>query len=170
LLGVSTPSDLIRDTRLTPFNIGKRIELTDFTEEEAALLRVGLEVGDLGTPGRPEKEARALINRILYWTGGHPYLTQRLCQAVAADRSAHHPAAVDRLCAGLFLTRSSREQDDNLIFVRDRLLKTEADRAALLELYRQVWLGRRVPDDDTNPLCSLLRLSGIARTEAARPH
>src|SRR5947207_8764379 len=101
LLGVASPSDLIRDTRLTPFNIGRRIELTDFTEDEAALLRVGLEVGDLGTPGRPEKEARALINRVLYWTGGHPYLTQRLCQAVAADRTAHDAAAVDRLCAGL---------------------------------------------------------------------
>src|SRR5207253_5749350 len=35
LLGVASPSDLIRDTRLTPFNIGRRIELTDFTEAEA---------------------------------------------------------------------------------------------------------------------------------------
>ncbi len=31
LLGVATPSDLIRDTRTTPFNIGQRIELRDFT-------------------------------------------------------------------------------------------------------------------------------------------
>jgi hypothetical protein len=31
LLGVATPSDLIRDTRTTPFNIGQRIELHDFT-------------------------------------------------------------------------------------------------------------------------------------------
>src|SRR5262249_29247235 len=29
LLGVASPSDLIRDTRLTPFNIGRRIELAD---------------------------------------------------------------------------------------------------------------------------------------------
>jgi hypothetical protein len=34
LLGVASPSDLIRDTRLTPFNIGRRIELHDFTEAE----------------------------------------------------------------------------------------------------------------------------------------
>src|SRR6185369_15398976 len=31
LLGVATPTDLIRDTRMTPFNIGRRIELNDFT-------------------------------------------------------------------------------------------------------------------------------------------
>src|SRR5205814_8969633 len=87
LLGVASPSDLIRDTRLTLFNIGKRIELTDFTDAEADLLRIGLEVGDLGTPGRPEKEARALVKRVLYWTGGDPYLTQRLCQALATAPS-----------------------------------------------------------------------------------
>src|SRR5438093_7293106 len=42
LLGVATPSDLIQDTRTTPFNIGKRIELTDFTPAEAAPLAQGL--------------------------------------------------------------------------------------------------------------------------------
>ena len=42
LLGVASPSDLIRDTRTTPFNIGQRIELRDFTEAEASLLAQGL--------------------------------------------------------------------------------------------------------------------------------
>src|SRR5437899_2943347 len=42
LLGVATPSDLIRDTRITPFNIGQRIELNDFTPQEAAPLARGL--------------------------------------------------------------------------------------------------------------------------------
>src|SRR5438128_2947990 len=77
LLGVATPSDLIRDTRTTPFNIGKRIDLTDFTEAEAAPLAAGL--------NRPPELGARLLQRILYWTGGHPYLTQRLCQAVAED-------------------------------------------------------------------------------------
>ncbi len=51
LLGVAAPTDLIRDTRMTPFNIGRRIELQDFTEEEAAPLAEGLgnwEIGKLG--------------------------------------------------------------------------------------------------------------------------
>jgi hypothetical protein len=43
LLGVATPSDLIQDTRTTPFNIGRRIELTDFTPEEAEPLAAGLD-------------------------------------------------------------------------------------------------------------------------------
>src|ERR1051325_2463419 len=79
LLGVATPSDLIKDTRTTPFNIGQRIELTDFNEQEALPLAEGL--------GRGKPLGERLINRVLYWTGGHPYLTQRLCQAVAEDVS-----------------------------------------------------------------------------------
>ena len=42
LLGVATPSDLIQDTRITPFRIGCRIELEDFTDAEAAPLATGL--------------------------------------------------------------------------------------------------------------------------------
>jgi hypothetical protein len=41
LLGVASPSDLIQDTRMTPFNIGRRIELTDFTETEMRQKGVG---------------------------------------------------------------------------------------------------------------------------------
>src|SRR5437868_14865427 len=167
LLGVASPSDLIRETRMTPFNIGRRIELTDFTADEARVLAIGLEVGGLKTPGRSEKEARALLALVLYWTGGHPYLTQRLCQAVAQDGSVRDAAGVDRLCEALFLTRSAREQDDNLIFVRERLLRgpegAEADRAALLDLYRQVRERKPVRDDASNPLCGLLKLAGVAR-------
>jgi WD40 repeat protein len=155
LLGVASPADLIRDTRLTPFNIGQRIELTDFGETEAASLTQGL--------GRKGKQGAALLERVLFWTGGHPYLTQRLCQAVANNEGVMDSGGVDRLCEELFLTPRAREQDDNLLFVRERLLRGEADRASLLELYRQVWHGKRVPDDETNPLVSLLRLSGIVR-------
>ena len=135
LLGVATPSDLIRDTRTTPFNIGRRVELHDFTDAEAAPLAQGL---------RRDKTASArLLKRILYWTGGHPYLTQRLCQAVAEDASVTDAPGVDRICEDLFFTTRARERDDNLLFVRERMLKSEADRAALLDLYKRLRDNRR---------------------------
>ena len=64
LLGVATPSDLIRDMRTTPFNIGRPIELRDFTEAEAAPLAKGLTLQGA--------EAIKLLQRILYWTAGIP--------------------------------------------------------------------------------------------------
>ena len=156
LLGVATPSDLIEDTRTTPFNVGRRIELTDFTEEEAQALAPGLH--------RDERTSQTLLARALHWTGGHPYLMQRLCQAVADDESVADAAGVDRLCEELFLSHRARERDDNLLFVRERLLRSEVDRATLLDLYGRVLRGHRVLDDENNEFSNVLRLSGVART------
>jgi WD40 repeat protein len=157
LLGVASPADLIQDTRTTPFNIGRRIELTDLTAGEAAPLARGL--------GREEPIASRLLERVLYWTGGHPYLTQRLCRAVAQEGKATDAAGVDRLCQELFLAPRAQEQDDNLLFVRQRLLRSELDTAGLLDLYAQVRrAGRSVQDDETSPWVTLLKLSGIVRS------
>jgi WD40 repeat protein len=157
LLGVAAPSDLIRDTRMTPFNIGERIELNDFTEREALPLAKGLM--------REPEMAGLLLKRILYWTGGHPYLTQRLCSAVAEELSVIRAEGVDRVCEELFLSNRAKERDDNLLFVRERILHSEADLAGLLELYKKVHRGRRVRDNETSPTVSILRLSGITRVE-----
>ncbi|HEV2391744.1 MAG TPA: AAA-like domain-containing protein [Verrucomicrobiae bacterium] len=170
LLGVATPTDLIRDTRMTPFNIGRRIELNDFTPQEAAPLARGL-----GTDPRLGEE---LLERVMHWTGGHPYLTQRLCRSLAEVLSTPRfepasgtvappllprPRTVDLLAHHLFLSRQARDRDDNLIFVRERILRSEGDVAGLLYLYRKVHEGQRVPDDETNPKVSILRLSGVTR-------
>ena len=157
LLGVATPSDLIRDTRTTPFNIGRRIELTDFTEKEADPLALGM--------GGKSQTGHQLLRRVLYWTGGHPYLTQRLCRAVAEDITAQTVSAVDRICAGLFLSMRARQHDDNLLFVRERMLRSEVDTPSLLSLYDKVRSGGKVRDDETSPLVPVLRLSGITRSE-----
>ena len=157
LLGVATPSDLIRDTRTTPFNVGRRIELTDFTEREAMPLVQGL--------GADDGVGSALLRRIIYWTGGHPYLTQRLCQAVAQEGSLRNPSAVDRLCQELFLSNRARDRDDNLLFVRERMLRSEVDTPGLLTIYERILDGKTVRDDETNPLISVLRLSGITRVD-----
>ncbi len=203
LVGVATPSDLIQDPRTTPFNIGRRIDLDDFTETEAAPLAAGFaqELGDPDAVSTAEK--RELLQRVLYWTGGHPYLTQRLCQAVSErikegasahssrsspprypNRNLHpnrpqspssfrlhpskHPSDVDILCEELFLAPGARERDDNLMFVRERLLRSGTDLGGLLELYGQVWRKKAIKDDALHPLISILRLSGIVRSVNGR--
>lgn len=153
LVGTATPADLIQDPRTTPFNIGRRIELTDFSEKEAALLTNGL--------GRDANLAARLLQRILYWTNGHPYLTQLLCQAVAKDGSVTDPGGVDRHCEELFLSPRARERDDNLQLVHKRMIGGTKDVAGLLDLYAKVHSRKRVRDDETNPLVNTLRLAGV---------
>lgn len=159
LLGVASPSDLIRDTRTTPFNVGRRIELSDFSEREAGPLSLGLR--------RDPKLGLQLLHRVLYWTGGHPYLTQRLCLAVAQSE-VDSTREVDRICDDLFLSRRARERDDNLLFVRERILRSEVDTSSLLTLYSRVRRGEKVGDDPSDPLVTVLRLSGITRVEEGR--
>lgn len=157
LLGVVNPTDLIRDTRTTPFNVGRRIELTDFQEAEALRLASGL--------GRSDAENHAMLRRILYWTNGHPYLTQRLCQAVAESGGRADIGNIDESIERMFVSKQAQAYDDNLIFVRERLLRSDADVTALLNLYARVRRRKKVADDDAQPLVSMLRLSGVTRPE-----
>jgi hypothetical protein len=77
---VATPTQLIKDRSRTPFNIGKGVELTGFTLNEAAPLGAGLD---------PDIKVRtALLERILYWTGGQPCLTQEICAQLAMEPKA----------------------------------------------------------------------------------
>ena len=69
---MATPSDLIEDKRSTPFNVGRAIELTGFTPEEAQPLAGGL----------PVPQPSETLVAILAWTGGQPFLTQKVCRLV----------------------------------------------------------------------------------------
>ncbi len=172
LLGSAAPTDLIRDPRCTPFNLGRRIELTDFRPEEARPLAVGLAVGKLyGRPDGPE-QAQRLLQRVLYLTGGHPYLTQRFCNAVA-ERDCVTPGEVDAVCREIYLS-GGVDTDTNLVFVRSRVLggptgegATEDELAGLLDLYKRVLGGQLVANRDTDPYVSILRLAGLVSAEGS---
>ena len=169
LLGVAAPYELMKDARRTPFNIGRRIELADFAASALVPLIRGL-------AGRSEAcqklDSHKLVNRILHWTHGHPYLTQRLFSAAAESAEigdlGKEEELIDRLCQDLFLSARAREADDNLVFVRERLLRTEADLASLLDLYERVLARGSMPDDDLDPLVNQLHLAGIVRQDQQR--
>src|SRR5512134_1385225 len=72
LLGVARPADLIRDRNRTPYNIGTHIDLSDFTLAELGPFR---EVFESVHPGRGTE----ILQWVLEWTNGQPYLTQKLC-------------------------------------------------------------------------------------------
>ncbi len=80
LLGVATPSDLIKDIKRTPFNIGKAIALQELAFENALPLVEGL----TGTVDNPQEA----IKTVLSWTGGQPFLTQKVCQLILDDQES----------------------------------------------------------------------------------
>ena len=194
LVGSATASDLVQDVNTSPFNIGRRIELRDFTYAEALPLARGFSHGEHGGHGKGHGEkgvegehkprgasadtqrtsanGERLLRRVLYWTNGHPYLTQALCAAAAADAAIGSPRDVDRLVESMFFEAKSRERNVNLADVSNRLLSSYQDaaqkdehRAAILDLYAQVRGRGKVGDDETNRLAGALKLSGITRSE-----
>lgn len=72
LFEAAAPSELITDPERTPFNIGTAIHLSGFTLEESQALVEGL----AGSVDQPQE----VLREILKWTGGQPFLTQKLCQ------------------------------------------------------------------------------------------
>ena len=157
LIGVATPGDLIKDTTRTPFNIGQRIELTDFTLDEASVLADHLAV--------PEPMRRDLIRWILNWTNGHPYLTLRAIRSLADSPPETWTAGVvDQRIEQLFL-RGGAESDSNLQFVRDMLTKKAFNREAVLRTYWNIRRGVEVPDKELDQVDNWLKLSGVVHRQ-----
>ena len=164
LIGVATPGGLIRDRQRTPFNVGQRVDLTDFTLAEAWPLAKGL--------GLPQLEAEKVMEWVMGWTGGHPYLTQQLCRALAEKNEDEHQGQAltkrmvnDAVAATFF--GAMAERDNNLQFVRGMLTESDHEIYDVLTTYRDVWAGRQpVVDDEQSPIKSHLKLSGVVKQES----
>jgi len=158
LLGVATPSDLIRDKRRTSFNIGGHfIDLQGFQLHEVGPLAQGLH--------DRSDDPQAVLQEVINWTGGQPFLTQRVCQLIA--ESALHISAGEEATLVAQVIRSRIIEDweaqdslSHLKTIRDRLLNSEQRAGKLLGLYQQILRKRCVPADGS-PEQIELRLSGL---------
>ena len=130
LLGVATPSDLIQDKKRTPFNIGQAIELKGFTKEQAAPLANGLE----GKVDRPIQ----VLNEILDWTGGQPFLTQKLCKIVLEQAETSNPDIAELVQAYIINNWEENDNPEHLGTIRDRILSNQQRTSQLLGIYQQI--------------------------------
>ena len=174
LLGVATPSDLIQDENATPFNIGKAIDLKGFQLDESAALAKGFE-GKVKAP-------QTVLKEILHWTGGQPFLTQKLCLLViqAAEetrRKGNQEQEKNDLLnknSKQFITQlvqsriinnwESQDEPEHLRTVRDRILRNSRSSISLLKLYQKILQRKKIKAQ--NCLEHLeLRLSGLVTQE-----
>lgn len=162
LLGVATPGDLIRDKRRTSFNIGGRlIDLKGFEPGEVGPLKAGL-------VERAENPA-VVLREILQWTGGQPFLTQRLCELIATSSFTIAAGSEEALVGQLVRSRiiddwEAQDVSVHLKTIRDRLLANETRSGRLLGLYQRILQRGEVPADGSDEQIEL-RLSGLIREE-----
>ncbi|MEH2011730.1 AAA-like domain-containing protein [Nostoc sp.] len=153
LLGVATPSDLITDKTQTPFNIGEEIELHGFQLEQIQPLIKGLQ-GRFDNP-------RRVIEEILDWTGGQPFLTQKLCKLMVDESFKDNPCTVSELVRAKIIDNwESQDNPEHLRTIRNRICSDDQRASYLLELYQQVRQSGELATNNSIEV-SELQLSGL---------
>lgn len=95
LSGVIEPKDIIKDPNISPFNIGEKIYLKDFTREEFDDFSKRIEFN--------HKFDKSVLDRIYYWTCGHPRMTWDLCLEVEKANVAITSKDIDEIVKNLYL-------------------------------------------------------------------
>jgi adenylate cyclase len=169
LFGVATPSDLIQDKKRTPFNLGKAIELQDLSLEQVQPLAEGLLVENIADAS---VQVPATLKEILAWTGGQPFLTQKLCYLIqtysqdAVDGGLRIPRGteafwVESIVKSRIIDRwESQDEPQHFRTIRDRLLANEKITARVLSIYQQILSGENVFIEEDREYIEL-QLSGL---------
>ena len=158
LLGVATPNELIKDRRSTAYNIGETLNLRDFDPAMDDLSPLASQLSD------QDEQGRGLLSQVLYWTGGQPYLTAKLCRDMRFNQTIDGQG-VDALVQTEFNSLARLETQDVHFEPMTRFLKTRLGTPAeSLELYRRILTGERVLDQTAQAYIEL-KLSGLVKRD-----
>ncbi len=157
IMGVATPTDLIRDTKRSPFNIGQIIELNGFDFNEARILAQGLEE----KVDNPE----AVLREVLFWTGGQPFLTQKLCQLIENSKSpipagSEAQRVEETVRSRIIENWEKQDEPEHLRTIHHRICWDKHSVSKLLRLYQQILQQGEITADDS-PEQMKLQLSGL---------
>ena len=162
-LGVATPYQLIRHRSGSSFNVGYPVPMACFQLAEARPLLGGL--------SSQVQDPEAALAAVLHWSGGQPYLTQKLLELLSQSTQGEQAtndwveAVVKRQVIDNW---QSQDPQDHLKSIRDRLLSgDERSRGRLLALYQQVLEQGGIPLDESEDH-QFLRLSGVVSAQDGR--
>ncbi len=104
------------------------------------------------------------MREILEWTGGQPFLTQKLCQFMVDESEKENLRTVEQVVKSRIIENwESQDEPEHLRTIQARILRDEQRAGYLLELYQQIRLMEEkseITADDTLEQ-SELQLSGL---------
>ncbi|MEG3839803.1 AAA-like domain-containing protein [Microcoleus sp. herbarium14] len=166
VLGVAAPSELMRDQSCNPFNIGRPIHLSRLQLQESLPLAKGLALKAF----RPQR----VLQEILAWTGGQPFMTQKLCHLVLEygpfiGRNCESQQVKKLLKHRILKNWEEEDEPQHLTAIRDRIFHSRCNLTRLLTLYQQILQppDRKKPGEaagvpaDYSPEQIELQLSGL---------
>jgi hypothetical protein len=150
----------MKDLRKTPYTIGQAVELESFKIHEAQPLLYGL-TDKVINP-------QTFLQEILNWTGGQPFLTQKLCRIIRNIETEIRTNDESKWIGNLVQEKiiknwESQDQPEHLRTIRDRVLNS-TNSQQLLSLYQDILEQRKVILIGT-PEEQELRLSGLVIKE-----
>ncbi|WP_281261342.1 AAA-like domain-containing protein [Chamaesiphon polymorphus] len=162
LLGVVAPADLIGDIKQT-FNIGKDIGLAglEFEIAEASFLQ-----GLLGKVNNPKE----CVSQIFDWTGGQPFLTQKLCQ-LASENSENNNINISTFVEDNILKNWGSKSyliKEHLQNISNYLLATDrgSDPISLLIILGEILDNKSIKYNSQDTEHTQLKLSGIIKVDS----
>jgi tetratricopeptide (TPR) repeat protein len=144
LSGVVEPNEIIKDPKVSPFNIGQKIYLNDFSriEFDEFLKTANLNIDQVSA------------DRIFYWTNGNPRISWDVCSEVENKIKSKEctPELIDKIVQDLYLTSFDKAPIDN---IREIVSNDREIRNSIVEIeYKK---GKLVSDK----IKSKLYLAGI---------
>jgi WD40 repeat protein/subtilisin-like proprotein convertase family protein len=153
-----TSQRALADEPVSPFAEADVIEPQDFDAKQAYRLAVAF--------GGEQELAQALMDRICVWTGGHPYLTQRVARAVT--RKGGRLEDVERVVREQLLTPEAADKDPVLGHVRAYLGGPSHPARRALQLLHKLAAGGKVAQPADESVWERLWLSGAVRVDEQR--
>lgn len=155
LSGVAEPTDLIKDKNISPFNIGEKIYLDDFSYNEYhdLVLRSDIRISD------------AVSKEIYSWTSGNPRMSWDVTSAVedlVASGADVEPTSVRPIIEKMYLTRFDTAPVDHI-----RTL-VEADPLVRNAVIAMRWNKGESLDERTKSRLYLSGISGMSSGELPR--
>ncbi len=145
LSGVVEPTEIIKDPKISPFNIGQKIFLNDFSRQEF----------DQFLENSQMTLSSEIKERIFYWTNGNPRITWDVCSEVEnliINSKEVSLSSIDKIIEDHYLTSYDKPPIDN---IRELVKKDPEIRNAIVEIgYNK---GKEVSDK----IRSKLYLTGI---------
>jgi hypothetical protein len=159
MLGVAAVSNFIQDNHRGPFNIGQDIRLSGFTIKDARKLAEGLQEKFI--------EPQRVLEEVIEWTGGQPFLTQKICNLISTSRTGFgRESAATPINVGDFIQSQvisnwvSQDSPEHLKTIRNRLLNKRVTGRRMLKLYLEILRNGEITDDGS-PDQIELRLTGL---------
>lgn len=147
LSGVAEPADIIKNKDISPFNIGERIYLNDFSEGESIQLVKNTIIPD----------NTGISERIYYWASGNPRMTWDIASELEGcieKGESVTPQTVDKIVDALYFSEVERPPIDHI-------KKIVADSLELRDALVEMHYKRS--DGISDSMRSKIYLSGISK-------